>query len=108
MGWTMYVFIFIPATFSTFYILAICQIDVQNLHIAAICVTVDLMAIVFTQCVSICMICRHTKFILPVSSGLLVVAIILKSKQVLHMDAVLFYILDKHCINEVLYLLGIY
>jgi hypothetical protein len=108
MSWVIYVFIFIPATFSTFHIPEICQIDAQNLHIAAICVTVDLLVIVFTQCVSICMICRHTEFILPVSSGLLAVAIILKPKQGLHMDTVLFYILDKHYINEVLYLLEIY
>ena len=91
-----------------FHIPEICHIDAQNVHIAAICVTFDLMAIVFTQCVGIYMICRHTEFLLPVSSGLLAVAIILKSKQGLHMITLLFYIFDRHYVNEVLYLLEIY
>jgi hypothetical protein len=91
--------------FSAFHVPEICEIDAQNLHIAAFCVTVDLMAIVFTQHVGICMVCRHTEFLLSVSSGLLAVAIVLKSKQVLHMGTVLFYIIDKHYIHEILYLL---
>jgi hypothetical protein len=91
-SWTIYVFIFIPVAFNTFHVPEICQIDAQNLHIAAICVTVDLMAVVFTQCVGICMISRHAEFLLPVSIGLLAVAIIQKSKQGLHMDTVLFYV----------------
>jgi hypothetical protein len=76
-------------TFGTFHIPEMCPIGAQNLHTAAICVTVDLIAIVFTQCVRICMICCHTEFLLPVSSGLLAVAIILKCKRGLHMDIVL-------------------
>lgn len=80
MSLIIYVFIFISVTFGTFHIFEMCQRDAQNLHTAAICVTVDLIAIVFPQCVGICMICRHTEFLLPVSSGLLVVAIILKCK----------------------------
>jgi len=108
MNWIIYVFIFISVTFGTFRVPEMCQIDAQNLHTAAICVTVNLIAIVFTQCVGICMICRHTEFLLPVSSGLLAVAIILKCKQGLHMDTVLCYIFYKHYSNEVLYLLEIY
>ena len=91
MSWAVYVFIFIPVTLSTFHIPEIRQIDAQTLHIAAICVTVDLMVIVFTQCVSICVICRHTEFILPVSTGFLAAAIILKSKQGLQMDTVVLH-----------------
>jgi hypothetical protein len=83
MSWTIYVFIFIPVTFNTFQIREICQIDAQNLRISAVCV---IMAVVFTQHVGICIICRHIKFLLPVSSGLLAVAVLLKSQQGLHMD----------------------
>jgi len=83
MIWTIYVFIFIPVTFNRFQIREICQIDAQNLHIAAVCV---IMAVVFTQHVGIRIICRHIEFLLPVSSGLLAVAILLKSKHGLHMD----------------------
>jgi hypothetical protein len=71
----IYVFNFIPVTFSTFHIHEICQIENQNLHIATVCVTVDLMAVVFTHCVGMCMICLQTKFLLLVSSGLLAVTI---------------------------------
>ena len=83
MSWTIYVFIFISVTFNTIQICEICQIDAQNLHSAAVCV---IMAVVFTQHVSICISCRHTEFLLPVSSGLFAVAILLKPKQGLHMD----------------------
>ena len=79
-------------TFNTYHIPEVCQIDAQNVHIAAISV---IMAAVFMQFVGIYiyiyiyiyMICCHTEFLLPVSSGLVAVAIILKVKKGLHMDA---------------------
>jgi len=97
MSWTIYVYIFIPVIFSTFHIPEICQIDAQNVHIAAIYV---IMAVVFMQFVVIYiyMICCHMELLLPVSCGLLEVAIILYTCTL---------IFDKHYINEVLYLLEI-
>jgi hypothetical protein len=70
----------------------ICATEAQNLHIAAIYVTMDLMAIVFTQRVGMCMISLQAKFPLPVSSGLLAFTIIMEPEYGLRMDSVLFYI----------------